>query len=215
VGLFNLNPPDHGRNEIGVLGIIRGIMKILRILMAGALFLSLYSLQPSYAEDATIKNVLISNTSNHLAVQFELGNSFNKNMEEAIETGIPTIITYFVELYQNQSWWNDKLLVSTTLLKTIKYDNLKKEYIVTANNGQENGESDSVAPTLQAAKKLMNSVEIHSLYPMWKLERNKTYYFRIKAQSKGVEPPPYIHYLLFFLKWQNFETDWAIEKFTY
>jgi hypothetical protein len=61
----------------------------------------------------------------------------------------------------------------------------------------------------------MNQVEIFSVYPIWKLERNNTYYFKIKAAAEGVKPPPYIHYFLFFLDWKYFDTDWVIENFRY
>ena len=106
--------------------------------------------------------------------------------------------------------------MSNTLLKTIKFDNLKNEYtIVTTLKGNENNTSSLVVPTLEEAKKNMRQIEILSIYPIWKLERNSTYYFEIKAAAEGVKPPAYIHYFLFFLDWKYFETDWAIENFRY
>lgn len=189
-------------------------MNLLKKLIAAAILIAFLPF-PSFAEETAIRNIIISNSYTHLNIHFQLANSFNKKMEEAIKTGIPTAFKYYINLYQHHARWNDKLLMSMTLLKTIKYDNLKNEYVITINNNKENGDTSSIFPTFQAAKKIMNNVEIHSFYPMWKLERNKTYYFKIKAESKGVEPPPYIHYLLFFLKWMNFETDWVVEKFKY
>ena len=119
-------------------------------------------------------------------------------------------------LYQESSFWNDKFLTTNTILKTITFDNLKNEYtIVTTIKESENSPSSLVVPTLNEAKKNMSQVEIISVYPIWKLERNNTYYFEIKAAAEGVKPPPYIHYFLFFLDWKYFDTDWVIEKFRY
>lgn len=177
--------------------------------------ISFLFLSPSFANDPNIQNIRISNSHTHLNLQFQLANSFNKKMVEAIKNGIPATFNYYINLYQHQSNWSDKLLISVTLLKTIKYDNLKSEYVITTKSDKENSHTTSTLLKFKEAKKVMNQVEIKSLYPMWKLQRNNTYYFKIKAESKGVEPPAYIHYLLFFLNWMNFETDWVEEKFTY
>jgi len=190
-------------------------MKLLKILIIVANFISLLLPSLASAKQTIVRNVIISNSYNHLHIQFQLAHSFHNKMEEATKTGIPTTFTYYIDLYQIRSLWNDKLITAVTLSKTLKYDNLKDEYVVISKNDKTNGESSLVLSSLSEAKKTMNNVQIPSYYPMWKLERNKDYYVKIKAVSKGVEPPLYIHYLLFFLKWMNFETDWFVEAFKY
>ena len=181
------------------------------------IILSIFFLASSVvAADTVIQNIRISNSSTHLNLRFHLANSFSPKMEEAINNGIPTAFTFYVNLYQIRSFWNDKFLAATTLTKTIKYDNLKNEYtIVTTQNNQETSSTSLELPTLIEAKKIMTLVEILSIYHLWKLERNNTYYFEVKAEAEGVKPPPYIHYLLFFLDGKYFETPWEIEKFRY
>ena len=180
------------------------------------IFISFFFCSPSRADSPTIQNIRISNSPAHLNLRFYLANSFSPKIEEAISNGIPTTFTYWVVLYQHRSFWNDKLLTASTLLKTIKFDNLKNEYtIVTTIKENENNASSLVVPTLEEAKKNMSHVEILSVYPIWKLERNNTYSFEIKAAAEGVKPPPYIHYFLFFLDWNYFDTDWVIENFRY
>jgi len=169
----------------------------------------------SFADTAVIREIDISSSSVYLSVKFHLSNSFNKKIEETIKIGIPTTFNYYIHLYQNRPFRNDTLLTSLTISKTIKYDALKKEYLVSEKNSAGNNMSKSETPTLHEAKKIMNNVEIISLYPMWKLDRSKSYYIEIKAESKGISPPHYINYLLFFLNRMNFETDWFIESFTY
>jgi len=179
------------------------------------IFISLFFSSPSKAENPTIQNIRISSSPSHLNVRFYLANSFSPKIEEAIKNGIPTTFAYSVMLYQ-QSFWNDKLLTAITIAKTIKFDNLKNECtIVTASKENENGPSQLVISTLEEAKKNMSQIEILSVYPIWKLERNNTYYFEIKAAAEGVKPPAYIHYFLFFLDWKYFDTDWVMEYFSY
>jgi len=169
----------------------------------------------SFAENTVIRNISISSSSIYLNARFQLAHSFNKKMEEAIKTGIPTTFNYYINLYQIRPLWKDTLLTSFTLSKTIKYDALKKEYLVTEKTSAGNNIRSSDTPTLYEAKKIMNNVDVLSLYPIWKLDRSKSYYIKIKADSEGIDPPSYINYLLFFLNRMNFETDWFVESFTY
>ena len=180
------------------------------------IFISVFFPYVAVADNPAIQNIRISNSYTHLNLRFQLTNSFTLEMKEAIGNGIPTVFTYRVKLLQQRSFWGDKFLMETTFSKTIKLDNLKNEYtIVASNKNNGNGDIGSVVSTFSEAKRLIEKVQILSIYPIWKLERNNTYYFEIKAEAEGVKPPPYVHYLLFFLDWKYFETDWVIEKFRY
>ena len=69
-------------------------------------------------------------------------------MEEAIKTGIPTVFDYYIELYQNRGLWKDRLLSALVVTKTIKYDTLKQEYVVTEKSNA-NGTSSQVMGSLE------------------------------------------------------------------
>lgn len=177
--------------------------------------ISFFFSSPSKAEAPAIQNIRISNSPTHLTLRFCLANSFNPKIEEAINNGIPATFTYFVMLYKD-SFMKDTLLSARTLVKTLTFDNLKNEYtIVTTIKEVENSTSHIAVSTLDEAKKNMSQAEILSFYPIWKLERNSSYYLKIKAVSEGVKPPAYIHFFLFFLDWNYFDTDWATENFRY
>jgi hypothetical protein len=165
-------------------------------------------------EDTYIRNIFVTNSPTHLQLQFQLYNSFSAKMKEAIQTGIPTVFEFHIELYQNRAAWNDQRLTALIISRTIKYDTLKQEYILTEGTNV-NGTSTEVMSSLDEAMEFMNNVKISSFYPMWKLERNKSYYFRIKARSEGIAPPGYMHYILFFMNWMNFDTEWMVERFYY
>ena len=167
-----------------------------------------------YGQGTYIRNIFITNSPTHLQLQFELYNSFSSKMKEAIRTGIPTAFNFHIELYQSRALWNDQQLTSLVLTKTLKYDTLKQEYVLTEQTNV-NGISEQVVASLEESMEFMNSVTIRSLYPMWKLDRNKSYYLKIKARSEGIAPPGYLHYILFFMNWMNFDTGWIVENFYY
>lgn len=190
-------------------------MRLFGLIRVTVLLIVLVSVPAvAWAQETTIRNVLITNSPTHLQIQIQLSNSFNPKMEEAIETGIPVQFEFFISLYQSQTLWNDKLLTSMAVTKTLKYDTLKEEYRISeGSNG--NGASIIVCSALKEAKEIMNNAKVPSFFPMWKLERNKSYYVKLRARSQGVEPPGYLQYILFFLNWMNFETEWVVEKFYY
>ena len=167
-----------------------------------------------YCQTTYIRNIFITNSPTHLQLQFQLHNSFSPKMKEAIQTGIPTAFSYYIELHQNRALWNDLQLTSLIITKTIKYDTLKQEYVLTEQTDV-NGASTQVASSLDEAMEFMNNITIRSFYPMWKLDRNRSYYFKIRARSEGIAPPGYMHYILFFMNWMNFDTEWIIERFYY
>ena len=190
-------------------------MKVIGLRRVTLLLIVLFfSPTVAWTQETAIRNVLITNSPTHLQIQIQLSNSFNPKMEEAIQTGIPVQFEFLILLYQNQAIWNDKLLTSLTITKVLKYDTLKEEYSISeVSNG--NGSSSIVCSDLREAQEVMNNAKVPAFFPMWKLERNKSYYVKLKARSQGVEPPGYLQYILFFLSWMNFETDWVVEKFYY
>jgi len=179
-------------------------------------FFAFFFAFPGWAESPEIQNIRISTSSNYLNLRFSLIQWFTQKMEKTIQSGIPIKFNYYITLAQQRSWKTDKVLAQITISKTLKYDNLKNEYLIFSNkNNGENHILKATLPTLSEAKKILSEVEILSIYPLWQLERNRTYYFSIKADACGEKPPPYIRYLLFFVNEKYFESNEKIEKFRY
>ncbi len=167
-------------------------------------------------DEPEVKSIRIYTSSNYLNLRFNLSRSLNPTIKKAIESGVTVRFSYYITLAQEQSWRKDRVLSRVILSKTIKYDNLKNEYhIATAINNGEINISRITLSTVEETKKNLTELEIPSVYPLWKLERNRTYYFAIKADAEGQKPPPYIRYLLFFISGKYFETEEKIEKFRF
>ncbi len=165
-----------------------------------------------YAEDAKILNMNVKNTRDNLLLYFELQNSFTKNIQKAVDSGVKISFTFPVQLYQKRWMWSDKNIVVTTLQHTLKYDAMKKEYVITRSW---NPEKTITVKTLDEAKKYMNHVDGFNLILLEQLEKGNLYQARAKAEQDRLSLPYYLKYILFFFSFWEFETDWCSIDFEY
>jgi hypothetical protein len=94
----------------------------------------------------------------------------------------------------------------------LKYNSLKKEYIVT--RSWEGGRSQTV-DSLDKAKKLMTEVDSLVIVPLKQLEKGQQYQISAKAELSKMTLPFYLHYILFFVSFWDVETDWYTIDFIY
>ena len=92
---------------------------------------------PLSAENAGIRDSLVTNNANHVLVYARVTNCFTKDIEAAILAGVPTTFTFILDLFQERSWWLDKKLSRATINHTIKYDNVKKLFYVSSDGEKE------------------------------------------------------------------------------
>ena len=162
------------------------------------------------ADEATI-NCFVTNDATHVLVYARLTNCFTKDMEAAILAGVPTTFTFLMDLYQERRGWLDKKLVRLTVRHTIKYDIVKKLFIVSADGERERTSFQDY----ESAKRAMADLNGFPLTSMKSLKRNEYYYVQIKAKLDKVRLPLYLEYVFFFVSLWDFETDWYREGFFY
>jgi hypothetical protein len=163
------------------------------------------------ADNATIRDLLVTNNASHLLVYARVTNCFTKEIEAAILAGVPTTFTFILELFQERSGWLDKKLIQMTLRHTIKYDNVKKLFYVSAD-----GEREATAfPDFESAKRSMADLNGVPLVPLTALRKNAHYYVLSKVKLDKVRLPLHLEYLFFFVSLWDFETDWYREGFSY
>lgn len=181
----------------------------------GTLFLCitlmLYPAQ-GIAADATLANIILTNTRDNLLLYLTVQNAFPPEIEETINSGVPTTFSFYIKLYKVRSFWKDEEIADITITHTLKYDNLKKEYLVTRS-----GDTDSptVTKSFEEAKKLMAEVDSLTIGALKWLEKGQQYQIRAKAKLSKVTLPFYLHYILFFMSLWDFETDWYTIDFIY
>jgi hypothetical protein len=167
-------------------------------------------IKPSFAQEAVLTHITVSNTRDDLLFNFTLEGSFTEKLKEAIISGVPATFTFYISLHRIRNWWLDKKIANITLSHTIKYDNLKKKF--TIKRSWKEGEP-IVTHSFSQAQKWMTSIDAFPVYPLRKLEKGRQYQIRAKAEVSKLTLPLYLHYILFSL-W-DVETDWYTIDFIY
>jgi len=164
------------------------------------------------AAEATLSDIIVTNTQQDLLVFFDIEGCFTREMEEAILNGIPTTFTIYIKLYRTRTLWLDASISDIELEHTINFDNMKDEFRVTRS---EDNYSELVLKEFAAAKKAMAEIKNIKVAPLRELSKKGKYQLRVKAELEKVRLPLYLHYVLFFVSLWDFETDWYTVDFTY
>ena len=167
---------------------------------------------PLRAAEATLSDIIVTNTQEDLLVFFDIQGCFTREMEEAILNGIPTTFTIIIRLYKTRTLWFDSSISSLRLEHTIKYDSLKNEFRVTRS---EDNNKALLFKEFDAAKEVMADISNIEVVPLKQLQKDSKYQLRVKAELEKVRLPLYLHYVLFFVTLWDFETDWYTVDFTY
>jgi hypothetical protein len=178
----------------------------LLILIAAALA------TPVFARNkADIVNVTLSQEGENLEVSFRILNCFNSSMEEAILSGVPTTFRIRVVLERPGLSILNAPILDLTLERTVEYDILRNEFIVTL---PEHAERVRVTGSLEEVSRWMSDVKNLPIIPLSRLHKDETYQLRLKAELSKIRLPFFFRYILFFVSLWDFETDWRQVIFT-
>ncbi len=172
-----------------------------------AFFLILIFPFPAFCQKASIKDIYVKRTNGAWKVSFDVENCFTEKIQEAIQSGIPTTFTFYVNLYQKRSWWKDRKLASVEFRHTVQYHPIQKVYQIKLGDDH----SSLAASSLAEAKKVMSKVKEFKIQSSAPFEPGVPAYFRIKAELDPVRLPLHLEYLFFFVSLWDFETDWVIQ----
>jgi hypothetical protein len=177
--------------------------------IVGALTFLLISIFPvsAFCQKASINGVNVKGTNGVWNVGFYVENCFTEKMEEAIQTGIRTVFTFYLDLNQKRKWWKDRKAGSVEFHHIIQYDPIRGEYHVTL----EENDSSLVTSDIQEAKRLMAKVDGVEIRPSSQLKPGIPVQLRIKAELNPVRLPLHLEYLFFFVSLWDFETNWYVE----
>ncbi len=159
----------------------------------------------SYGAKASINDIKINRQNSHLTVSFRVEGCFTPEMEKAIKKGAQTSFTFLVELKKIRSFWPDRSIVDRKIQHRIKYDNLKKVYLITRDEKKDN---PIEASDLEEAKKYMVSVENLELIPISELKKGEKYTLRVRAEFEKVRLPLRLEYVFIFVRLLDFTTSW-------
>lgn len=160
----------------------------------------------AFSQKATIQEVTARKVENGWKVSFVLADGFTEKTEEAIESGVETILTFFLEVYQKRSWLWDRKVGAFRFHHTLRFDPIRSEYQVTLG---ETGESFFTATLAEAKRKVarVEEVEVPLSSPV---TSRAALELRIKAQVDSIRLPFPLEQILFFVSLSDVETDWFV-----
>jgi len=167
--------------------------------------------QSALAQNATIEELIVTNSSTDLLLFLTVNDAFTKQMEEGIKNGIPVTFNFYVKLERKRTWLNQGL-VSLQFDHTLSYDTLKEEYsIVRSELAGQTFRTKSLAE----AKKAMAQLNGPPIAPLKALLPEAGYLLKVKAKLAEKTLPLYFHYVIPFWSLWDFETAWYTVEFRY
>jgi hypothetical protein len=166
----------------------------------------------SNAQDAHLTNIIVTNNDTELLIFLSVEGAFQGEINKAIDSGVETTFYFLLRLYRTRSFWPDEQLADVTVSHTIQFNPLKKTY--TIKRSWENYNPITVG-TRDEALRLMAEVDNLPILPLARLKKGAQYQIRTKAELSKQTLPFYLHYVLFFVSWWDFETDWYTIDFIY
>lgn len=166
----------------------------------------------AFAQQAVLNNMSVANTRDHLLLYLHVQGAFTAEVEKAVLSGVPTTFSFLVVLNRDRNLWMDEKIVEITVHHTIKYNNLKKEFVVSKSWEDSNSVTTQ---SFEEAKKLMSKIEGLTVVSLDNLTKGFRYKIRARAELEKLTLPLYLHYILFFASLWDFKTDWQYVDFTY
>ena len=163
------------------------------------------------AVEPTIKDILITNNKENVLLYARVVNGFKTEMESSILAGAPAVFALQLEVYQIRSGLWDKKIESREIKRTIKYDNLKKNFSIFTNGY----ETPAVFPDFESAQKAMADLSGIQVVPLKNLVHGNNYYLMMKVKIDKVRLPLHMEYVFVFVSFWDFETAWYKQRFSY
>ena len=162
----------------------------------------------AYSKEAKIENLRVGSDQKNIFISFDLKNGFTKDIQEAVLSGIPTTFTFFVEMYKKRTFWPDKKVASLKFSRHCKYDPLKDEFEIFR---EENSQNYLYLKDVHEVKGVMTSADKIPVAPLFLFSKDDKYRIRVKAELDTIDLPFPLNYLLFFVSFWDYETQWLGE----
>ncbi len=176
------------------------------------IILLVFAQSPVLAQDAKLTNIIVTNTRDDLLLFLTVAGAFKEKTEKAILSGVPATFSFYINLSRSRSLWPDKSIASIKVTHTIKYNNLKKKFMIIRSW---DNRKPVIISSFNEAKKLMTEIDSLKIVPLSRLEKGLRYQIQAKAELSKLTLPFYLHYVLFFVSLWDFETDWYTIDFIY
>ncbi len=123
---------------------------------------------------------------------------------QEVQNGIKKEIEYNVELMRTWKSWLDEYVEGKTVIRTIKYDVIKKQYHLTSLEGRYIYEK--TVKNLEDALDWLTKLTDIRLVRIDGLQQGR-YYVRVRMESRRIKLPPLFKVLLFFVPEVEFSSS--------
>ncbi len=170
----------------------------------------IFSCNLAQATKASLQNIVLDSKNENLTLSFKLEGAFSEQMKEVILSGTSITFTFFVVLREIKDFWVDKKIVDIKIDHMLKYNVLKKEFVI-----KRSWQIDEVLITdsFAEAQNLMAAISSLKILPFNWLENGNRYEITIKAELSKANLPLNLRPVMFFSPPWGFETDWYILDF--
>jgi hypothetical protein len=175
-----------------------------------AVFILILGCNRAQATKASLQDIVLDSKNENLTLSFKLENAFPEEMKAVILNGTSITFTFFVVLREVKDFWLDRKIVDIKIDHLLKYDVLKKEFVI-----KRSWEIDEVSITKSfvEAQHLMDVISSLKILPLSWLENGNRYQIAIKAELSKANLPLNLRSVMFFSPSWGFETDWYILDF--
>jgi hypothetical protein len=160
----------------------------------------------------SLSNITVSNTSSELLLHLNLEGSFSNDTRQNVLSGKTTSFAFRIQLNQVQDFWLDPTIADLTVIHTLKFDSVKKEFTV---RRSWTGYEAETTPSFEEAQRWMNQIEGLKIVALNRMEKDARYELRTKAEVSRKTLPFNLHHVLFFVSFWDEQTDWYIIDFVY
>lgn len=159
------------------------------------------------AASERIADLTVSIQPQEITVSAALINAMPDDVGEEIRQGISKDLYYYAVLKRKIPFWIDEELASATVRFRIRYDLVKKEFVVAHRQGET--ETRRTAEQFADVRRLISRIRGVTIPLSIPLRRDDIYYVSVKAEMRSVKLPVYIEYVLFFLPTAQLTTPWT------
>jgi hypothetical protein len=134
------------------------------------------------AEDQAIQVVPLPRDG-FVFVTFVVNGAVDSEIEQTIQSGLPTTFAYDVELRRTSALWFDRSIGSVEVAATVRYDNLTRRYQISL---QQDGRVLETKPTDKAeeVKQIVSTFHRLPLFTTRQLHANTEYYIRVQGRTR-------------------------------
>lgn len=158
-----------------------------------------------------IRDILVTTKGEQVLLYGKVANGFTPEMNAEIMAGFPVRFTFYAGVYQDRSFWFDRRLAEIEVNRTLKYDNLKKTFLITSDGTAE----PAVFQTLGEARSAMSDLNGFPVGSVKSLAKNTEYYLKVMAKLDRVQLPLRLEYVFLFVSLWDLETPWHTYRFIY